>query len=204
MCNEFKNFFFSRKSNNGHFFALAHASILYATPLTLVPTYSYCLFTPALTPAHTKPLLPLSQSPSARSAQTFFASLEARCAASNTLLCVGLDPHEADLGDDQTGEAAYKFCANIIERTAPFAAAFKPNAAFFERLGGDGYDALRRVIALVPEGIPVVLDVKRGDISSTAAAYASSSFNALGAHSVTLSPYMGSDSVTPFLDDCES
>jgi uridine monophosphate synthetase len=130
----------------------------------------------------------------------FFEQVEARAFATGSLLCVGLDPHEADLAE-QTGDAAYNFCVNIIEKTAPFAVAFKPNAAFFERLGPSGLDALKRVVAAVPEGIPVVLDAKRGDISSTAGAYASSAYEYIGAGSVTLSPYMGSDSVRPFLDE---
>ena len=96
----------------------------------------------------------------------------------NSLLCVGLDPHPTDL-DEQTAAAAEAFCARIISATSQYAAAYKPNAAFFEALGSDGAAALGRVIAAIPEGIPVLLDAKRGDIGSTAAAYAKAAFSEL-------------------------
>ena len=122
---------------------------------------------------------------------SFLEMLEARAAES--LLCVGLDPRAA------TPAAAEAECVRLVAATAPFAAAFKPNAAFFEAHGAAGWAALKNVIAAVPAGIPVVLDAKRGDIDTTAAAYATSAFDHLGAHAITLSPYMGPDSVAPFL-----
>ena len=105
----------------------------------------------------------------------FFSRLEARARAIDSLLCVGLDPHPADL-PAPTAAAARDFCLRLIEATADVAAAFKPNAAFFEALGPEGLAALRDVIAAVPDGIPVILDAKRGDIASTAEAYARSAF----------------------------
>jgi uridine monophosphate synthetase len=128
----------------------------------------------------------------------FFSRLEERVRSCGSALCVGLDPAPGDL-PEPTADAALAFCLDLIEATADVAAAFKPNAAFFEALGPDGWTALRRVIAAVPGGIPVLLDAKRGDIASTAEAYARSTFERLGADAVTLSPYLGRDSLEPFL-----
>lgn len=137
--------------------------------------------------------------------ETFFTFLEKRIADCSSLLCVGLDPHVSDL-PAPSAEGALRFCLDLVKRTAPYAAAFKPNAAFFEQFGAPGWEALRQVIEAVCEQsrrqgslIPVILDAKRGDIASTAEAYARSAFQALGAHAVTLSPYLGRDSVEPFL-----
>lgn len=139
--------------------------------------------------------------------ETFFTFLERRVEDCASLLCVGLDPHLSDLPEPGAA-AARDFCLNLIRETAPYAAAFKPNAAFFERYGPEGWAALRDVIAAVAEEsarlgstIPVILDAKRGDIASTAEAYAESAFEHLGAHAITLNPYLGSDSLEPFLRD---
>ena len=132
------------------------------------------------------------------SSQPFFERLQARVDSINSLLCVGLDPHSSDLGTNNTPEGAYQFCKRLIDATIPYAAAYKPNAAFFEIFGAPGMDVLKRVIESIPSDIPVVLDVKRGDISTTAEAYAGASYTALGAHCVTLNGYMGIDSIEPF------
>lgn len=129
---------------------------------------------------------------------SFFAQLRARVDAVNSLLCVGLDPHVSEL-PEPTAAAAQAFCLRLIEQTHAAAAAFKPNAAFFEAFGAEGVAALHAVIAAVPAGIPVVLDAKRGDISTTAAAYATAAFDQLAAHAITLAPYMGVDSIDPFV-----
>jgi len=141
--------------------------------------------------------------------ETFFTFLEKRVADCSSLLCVGLDPHAADL-PRPTAEAAREFCLDLVRQTAPYAAAFKPNAAFFEQFGAEGWTALKQVIDAVQEQsqrlgsrIPVILDAKRGDIASTAEAYARSAFTDLGAHAITLSPYLGKDSIAPFLADPE-
>ncbi|MFQ5615910.1 MAG: orotidine-5'-phosphate decarboxylase [Anaerolineales bacterium] len=133
---------------------------------------------------------------------TFFSRLESRTRAVNSLLCVGLDPHPQDLSNP-TGAAARDFCLRLIEATQDLAAAYKPNAAFFEALGPVGWAALQEVITAVPDHIPVLLDAKRGDIASTARAYAQSVFHTLGADAVTINPYLGRDSVTPFTADPE-
>jgi len=131
---------------------------------------------------------------------SFSSRLTTRAREAGSLLCIGLDPHPADL-TEQSAPAARDFCLRLIEATAGLAAAFKPNAAFFEAFGPEGVDALRQVIAAVPEGIPVILDAKRGDIASTAQAYASAAFQALGADAITVNPYLGHDAVEPFLSD---
>ena len=130
----------------------------------------------------------------------FFSLLEERARRVDSLLCVGMDPHPDDLSAP-TPQAARDFCLRLIDTTADQAAAFKPNAAFFEAFGPEGVEVLRQVIAAVPEDIPVILDAKRGDIASTAQAYARAAFQVLGAGAVTLSPYLGYDSLEPFLDD---
>src|SRR6185503_5297438 len=95
-------------------------------------------------------------------------------------------------------------------QTASHAAAFKPNAAFFEVFGAEGWTTLKQVIDAIQEEsnrmgsmIPVILDAKRGDIASTAEAYATSAFENLGAHCITLSPYLGKDSIEPFIQNQE-
>ena len=137
--------------------------------------------------------------------ETFFTFLAKRVDDCSSLLCVGLDPHPSDLLAP-TAEAARDFCLRIVKATASYAAAFKPNAAFFELYGPEGWTALKDVIAAVKDEsdrlgsmIPVILDAKRGDIASTAEAYAKSAFEQLGAHAITLNPYLGRDSIEPFL-----
>ena len=133
---------------------------------------------------------------------SFFQRLQARVDQVDSLLCVGLDPHPEQLPEASAGAAA-EFCLRLIEATTDQVCAFKPNAAFFEAYGGAGWEALEQVIRAVPEGVPVILDAKRGDIASTAKAYAQSAFAKLGADAITLSPYLGADSIQPFLEDPE-
>ena len=141
--------------------------------------------------------------------ESFFTLLEKRVADCSSLLCIGLDPHVSDLSAP-TADAALAFCLNLVKKTAPYAAAFKPNAAFFEQFGAPGWAVLKRVVDAVQEEshrlgslIPVILDAKRGDIASTAEAYAKSAFTTLGVHAITLSPYLGKDSIDPFLTNGE-
>jgi len=89
----------------------------------------------------------------------------------------------------------------LIEKTCGFVAAIKPNSAFFEAFGAQGLSILKEVIQSVPDGIPVILDAKRGDIASTAQAYARAAFQEMGADAVTASPYLGEDSIAPFLEN---
>ena len=141
--------------------------------------------------------------------ETFFSYLEKRVDDCSSLLCVGLDPHLPDL-KEPTVASALDFCLRLVKATASYAAAFKPNAAFFEVFGAEGWVALRQVILAIRSEserlgshIPVILDAKRGDIASTAEAYASSAFGNLGADGITLNPYLGKDSIEPFIRDQE-
>lgn len=132
----------------------------------------------------------------------FFTRLATRARQVDSLLCVGLDPHPADL-PQVNAAAARDFCLRLIEATADVAAAFKPNSAFFEIFGAPGIQALAEVVQAAPQGIPVILDAKRGDISSTAQAYAQAAFGTLHVDAITLNPYLGRDSLAPFLEDSE-
>ena len=113
-----------------------------------------------------------------------------RVASANSLLCVGLDP----TGSDE--EVTHRL-AQVIAETAPYAAAFKPNLAFFLSRG-NGTQLLRQAVAAVPDGIPVILDGKFGDIAHTAAHYAQFAYDVVGADAVTVNPYLGADAVLPF------
>lgn len=118
--------------------------------------------------------------------------LTERARSRNSLLCVGLDPRSHD------ASAACEFCFRLIDATSEFTLAFKANSAFFEQFGADGFSTLRAVIAHVPSDIPVILDAKRGDIADTSEAYARAAFDVLGAHALTVSPYLGRDALAPF------
>jgi len=142
----------------------------------------------------------------------FFARLEAACAAKDSLLCVGLDPRLASRPksirhlspDDAPHHALTQAIVSenrmLIEQTLPFAAAYKPNIAFYEAWGAYGIVALEETIRLIPHDVPIILDSKRNDIGTTAAAYAQSAFEHFDVDAVTLSPYLGKDAITPFLD----
>ncbi|MFL5659944.1 MAG: orotidine-5'-phosphate decarboxylase [Ktedonobacteraceae bacterium] len=121
----------------------------------------------------------------------------------NSLLCVGLDPEPerlpAGLRDLPVEQAIVRFCHAIIEATTPYACAFKPNSAFFEVLGLRGMYVLQEVIHAIPAHIPVIIDAKRGDLGNTARNYAAAVFDIYGCDAVTVNPYLGYDSVAPFL-----
>jgi orotidine-5'-phosphate decarboxylase len=132
---------------------------------------------------------------------TFLDSLLETGRRNRSLLCVGLDPSTRKLPAvlRSAADPTYAFCMAIMEATADLVCAFKPNIAFFEALGPAGMETLRRLIAERPRDVPVILDAKRGDMGSTAEAYAEAVFDRLGADAVTLSPYLGSDALAPFL-----
>lgn len=127
--------------------------------------------------------------------------LRAAWRRNDSLLCIGLDPDPLNLPRQFTQEpdAVFAFCAAIVDATADLVCAFKPNSAFFEALGPSGFETLHRVITHVPADVPVILDAKRGDVGSTAEAYARAAFEQFGAHAVTLNPYLGGDALAPFL-----
>lgn len=128
------------------------------------------------------------------SAKSFFEKLEAVARERESLLCVGLDPR----GNEP--RAVREECFRLIDATADFVCAFKPNSAFFEALGPEGMSVLKEVIAHIPTDIPVILDAKRGDIADTSEAYARAAFDELGVHAITLSPYLGGEALAPFLN----
>jgi orotidine-5'-phosphate decarboxylase len=133
----------------------------------------------------------------------FIEKLLAASRANDSLLCVGLDPEPHLFPPQFLGEPAetsvVRFCHAIIEATAPYVCAFKPNMAFFEALGPHGMYVYREVVEAIPAHIPVLLDAKRGDIGNSARNYASAVFDVLKCDAVTVNPYLGQDSVSPFL-----
>lgn len=119
-----------------------------------------------------------------------------------SFLCVGLDTDPNKLPMHIAGEADAVFLFNkaIIDATLPFAVSYKFNIAFYEALGTKGWEILERSINLIPKGEALIIaDAKRGDIGNTATQYAKAFFEALDCHAITINPYMGKDSVTPFL-----
>jgi orotidine-5'-phosphate decarboxylase len=119
-----------------------------------------------------------------------------------SLLCVGLDPHREKIPPHlrNTKDFLYDFCREIIAATKDCACVFKPNLAFFEAYGSDGIRQLEKTMAEIPDEIPVILDAKRGDIGNSSRMYAKFLFDHLGADAATVSPYLGADSLEPFLE----
>jgi orotidine-5'-phosphate decarboxylase len=125
-------------------------------------------------------------------------------------LCVGLDPDYAKIpghlkkADTSPGETVFAFNKAIIDATKDYTATFKPQSSFYEALGGEGMEALRRTIAYIHEvapDMPVLLDAKRADIGSTNEAYVQAIYDHLQADAVTLQPYLGGKSLKPFLEN---
>jgi orotidine-5'-phosphate decarboxylase len=133
----------------------------------------------------------------------FMQALRDRWTSADSLVCVGLDPEPAKfpLQFANDPDAVFNFCRAIVDASAAYACAFKPQIAHFAALGAEG--ALQRLIAHIHAahpGIPVILDSKRGDIGSTAQHYAAEAFDRHAADAVTVNPYLGRDSLQPFLD----
>jgi orotidine-5'-phosphate decarboxylase len=134
---------------------------------------------------------------------SFISALRNRWAESDSLVCVGLDPEPARFPArfGNQPDAVFDFCRAIVDATGALVCAFKPQIAHFAALGAE--DALERLIDHIHAnhpGVPVILDAKRGDIGSTAQRYASEAFDRFGADAVTVNPYLGGDSIQPFLD----
>jgi orotidine-5'-phosphate decarboxylase len=133
---------------------------------------------------------------------TFIEMLRAAERQNGSLLCVGLDPEPAKFPAKLKGDASriYDFCAAIVDATADLVIAFKPQIAYFAAHRAE--DQLERLMAHMRRAapqVPIILDAKRGDIGSTAEQYAKEAFERYGADAVTLSPFMGFDSVQPYL-----
>ncbi len=132
----------------------------------------------------------------------FFERIEHVSKQNSTLLCVGLDPDPKRLPDwaHDDPNPVFAFNRHIIDLTCDLVCAYKPNAAFYEALGTHGWETLRETIAHAHKcGVPVILDAKRNDIGSTAEAYARAAFEKLKVDAITVNPYMGWDSVEPFV-----
>ena len=133
---------------------------------------------------------------------TFLDMLRDAGATNQSMLCVGLDPEPSRFPADMKGNAnkIYDFCAHIVDATADLVNAFKPQIAYFAAHRAESQlERLMEHIRRVAPHVPIILDAKRGDIGSTAEQYAMEAFERYGADAVTLSPFMGFDSVAPYL-----
>ncbi len=128
---------------------------------------------------------------------TYLEKIRARIDVTGSALCVGLDVRAA------SADEARDFLQEIIAQTSPHAAAFKPNAAYFEALGWQGMKLLEELRSMIPSAIPMILDVKRGDIGETQRYYARACYDVIGADAVTLNPFMGRDTIEPFLENAD-
>ncbi len=126
----------------------------------------------------------------------FTDKLLAASRRNNSLLCVGLDPDVSLM--PKVG--LLEFNKAIVDATADLVCAYKPNLAFYEALGIDGLKVLQKTIEHIPTNIPIIGDGKRGDIGNTAKAYAKALFVTFGFDAATVSPYLGFDSVEPFIE----
>ena len=135
-------------------------------------------------------------------AGTYLERLAARSAATGTVLCLGIDPDPASVpegfGDDVA--SIERFAMLVLEAALPFAAAVKPNLAFFEAYGAAGWAALERVRARIPADVPVIADAKRGDIGSTSARQVVAYYDSLGVDAVTINPYVGEEALLSYLE----
>lgn len=129
-------------------------------------------------------------------AMRFADRLQQRINRTGSRLCVGLDPRPGDGG----AAFARNFLTQVIEETAVWAAAFKPNMAYFEAMGIEGIRLLEDLLAEIPQDVPVILDAKRSDIGETQKYYAQGYFAGWNVDAVTLNPFLGYDSIEPFLD----
>lgn len=130
-------------------------------------------------------------------------TLIAQIKAKKSMLCVGLDSdiHKIPKHLRAFEDPVFEFNKQIIDATHPFAVAYKPNIAFYESQGIAGWESLQKTIAYIPKTCFIIADAKRGDIGNTAEQYANTFFNTFPCDAVTVAPYMGEDSVKPFLNE---
>ncbi|MEW5796273.1 MAG: orotidine-5'-phosphate decarboxylase [Candidatus Zixiibacteriota bacterium] len=122
--------------------------------------------------------------------------------ANRSFICLGLDLDPKKMPQDfgNSTRGMFEFARRIVEATADQVCAYKPNLAFYEALGADGWSLLNLLVQRIPERIPIILDGKRNDIGNTAAQYASALYDRFRADWVTVNPYMGYDSMRPFME----
>jgi len=132
----------------------------------------------------------------------FIEKLKIASRKNNSLLCVGLDTELEKIPKFLLGEKdpIFSFNQKIIDSTSDLVCAYKPNLAFYEAYGIKGLEALKKTCEYIPEDIPIILDAKRGDIGNTSKMYAKAIFDEFNADGVTLNPYLGEDSLAPFLE----
>lgn len=120
-----------------------------------------------------------------------------------TMLCVGIDPDINKMPEcfEKNINGLAEFIKTIVEQTKDVTAAYKINFAFYEQYGSDGFDLIKQILKAIPTDVFTIADAKRGDIGNTSSAYAKSVFNFFNFDSVTVNPYMGFDSIAPFVED---
>ena len=133
---------------------------------------------------------------------TYLERLSARSIDVGSVLCLGVDPDPAALPDgfSKDVQGVERFALLLVEAAAPYAAAVKPNLAFFEAFGSAGWAALERVRAAIPTGVPVIADAKRADIDSTTARQVIGYYDSLGVDAVTISPYLGEEAIAAYIE----
>jgi orotidine-5'-phosphate decarboxylase len=133
---------------------------------------------------------------------TYLERLAARSKAVGSVLCLGIDPNPATLPEGFSRDVAgiERFALLLVEAASEFAAAVKPNLAFFEAFGSAGWAALERVRAAIPADLPVIADAKRADIDSTTARQVVGYYDSLGVDAVTISPYLGEEAIAAYLE----
>ena len=136
---------------------------------------------------------------------SFNKRLQKICNEKNNHLCIGLDidPDRFPLGKDKSLEGMETFAKEVIDRTIEFCPVYKPNFAFYERFGALGYALLERIVDYINGNAIVIADAKRGDIGNTSRQYAKAILATMGCDAITISPYMGRDTIESFLDDIE-
>lgn len=129
------------------------------------------------------------------------AELFERIKQKNSCLCIGLDPDLSKIPKHlfTSDDPVFEFNKQIIDATHPYRVAYKPNIAFYEALGPKGWESLQKTLAYIPKDIFTIADAKRGDIGNTSALYAKAFFEQMNFDSITVAPYMGEDSIKPFL-----
>ncbi len=126
----------------------------------------------------------------------FLQKLLAAARTNESLLCIGLDP-DPEL---MPSVGVIEFNKRIIDATSDLVCAYKPNLAFYEALGIEGLKALEKTVAYIPNTVPIIGDAKRGDIGNTARVYAKALFETFGFDAATVNPYLGYDSIQPFIE----